>query len=211
MRDPPMCHCIHFVWTVYCWTWSLAFRVVGFPLRRTGIHSWIVINWTQLGLGTGACVHFSQCWDSIWCRPNQALCMLPQTLWVCLCLEVLASCPPSILALNLLLPPLLQNSLSTEWRDMTETCHLGLSAPRPFTLCTLSSCRSLDFIPSTEMECFSNDIRVGTDLLVEQNVIGSHFENRTIVSVFFLRSLALLVSLAHPVMMEMGSISWSEP
>lgn len=73
--------------------------------------------------------------------------MLPQTLWVCLCSEGLASCPPSIPALNLLLPPLLQNSLSTEWRDMTETSHLGLSAPRPFTLCTLSNCRSLDFIP----------------------------------------------------------------
>lgn len=69
----------------------------------------------------------------------------------------------------------------------------------------------LTSFPSTAMECFSNDIRVGTDLLVEQNVTGSHFENRTIVSVFFLRSLALLVSLAHPVMMEMGSISWSEP
>lgn len=110
-------------------------------------HLWIVINWTQLGLGMGACVHFSQCWDSIWCRTHQDLCVLPQTLWVCLCLEGLAFCPPSILALNLLLPPLLKNSLSTEWRDMMETSHLGLSAPRSFTLCTLSSCRSLDFVP----------------------------------------------------------------
>lgn len=32
------------------------------------------------GLGMGAGVHISQHWDHMWCRPEQALCVLPQSL-----------------------------------------------------------------------------------------------------------------------------------
>lgn len=57
------------------------------PLRRQWrkliSHSWVVIRWRWLGLGTGVCVHFpSQCWDPICLRPVRAWRMVPQLLWI---------------------------------------------------------------------------------------------------------------------------------
>lgn len=43
-------------------------------------------------------------------------------------------CPPSSLALTLLLPPLLQGSLNAEGMDLMVASHLGLSVPRSLTL-----------------------------------------------------------------------------
>jgi hypothetical protein len=52
---------------------------------------------------------------------------------------------PSSLGLTVL--PILfpQGSLSPEGRDLMEASHLGMSVPRSFTFCTLSSCVSLYF------------------------------------------------------------------
>ena len=55
------------------------------------ICEWLSIE-IAFGLGIGACVHFySQCWDSIWHRSMQVLCMLTQSLFICaqvlLCLK----------------------------------------------------------------------------------------------------------------------------
>lgn len=52
-------------------------------------------------------------------------------------------CPPSLLALKLLLPPLPRGFLSPEGRDLVETSHLGLRAQRSLCLCILSGCRFL--------------------------------------------------------------------
>ena len=52
-------------------------------------------------------------------------------------------CPPPLLALKLLLPPLPKGFLSPEGRDLVKTSYLGLRAQRSLRLCILSGCRSL--------------------------------------------------------------------
>lgn len=47
-------------------------------------------------------------------------------------------CPPSLLVLTFLLPPLLQGSLNPERKDLMEPSHSGLSVPRCPILCTLA-------------------------------------------------------------------------
>lgn len=76
---------------------------IGLPLSLGYIHSEILLEKTkfflvsiyQLGLGMETCVHFSsQPWDPICLSPVEALGMLPQSLWVhmCVSLVMLGSC-----------------------------------------------------------------------------------------------------------------------
>lgn len=72
-------------------------RSMGLPLSRHYIHSEILLEKTkfflvsiyQLGLGMGICVCFSsQHWDPICLSPVEALGMLPQSLWVHMCVSL---------------------------------------------------------------------------------------------------------------------------
>lgn len=45
--------------------------------------------------------------------------------------------------------PTLLYYLNPEWRDLIKTSHLEPSVPTSLTLCTLSECVSLYFLPST--------------------------------------------------------------
>jgi len=49
----------------------------------------------------------------------------------------------SLLTFMPFLPPLVQDSLSSEERDLIETSHLGMNNPRFLILCTFSRCTFL--------------------------------------------------------------------
>ncbi|CAO2628902.1 hypothetical protein LEMLEM_LOCUS20220 [Lemmus lemmus] len=52
---------------------------------------------------------------------------------------------------------LIRSCLSPEGRDLTEPSHLGVSAPRSFSLCTLWWCGFLYMYLSAVGESFSDD------------------------------------------------------
>ena len=95
------------------------------------------------GLGMGVYAHFSHNYKPMWLRPIQTLWMLLHTVpvWVHVCVSspVFPCWPPSLLNLILFLPTLLQDSGSTERRELMERLHLILHVPRFLTFCTLSS------------------------------------------------------------------------
>lgn len=70
----------------------MAFILIEIPLKKTNFSfaSGYRLEIAS-GLGMGAGVHFSQHWDHMWCRPEQALSMMPQSLSSCvlvvLCLK----------------------------------------------------------------------------------------------------------------------------
>lgn len=74
------------------------------------------------------------------CRLEQALCMLPQSLWVQMSFAHLdlkgfvSWCLFFPLVLIYFLPPLLQSPLIPEGKDWIDTSQLGLRAPRILTL-----------------------------------------------------------------------------
>ena len=94
-------------------------------------------------------VHFFQHWDHIWCRPTEALCMLPQSLWALVCIGpavfrkpcFLSVCHP-VCILQFFCLLFQRILLSPEGKEFMQASHLGLSAPRSLTLCPLSSCVS---------------------------------------------------------------------
>ena len=74
----------------------------------------VPVNWRYHGVGDGSlCLLPSQLWDSKRLRPVQALCMLPQSMPVCMCLSSVVSerqfpwCPLSPLDLTVILSPFL--------------------------------------------------------------------------------------------------------
>jgi hypothetical protein len=74
----------------------------------------------------------SQCWDPFWLKPVQALCMLPQSLRVHMCISLVVSgrqfswCLPFPLALSLSLL-LLRSSLNPNRRGLMKTSYLELN------------------------------------------------------------------------------------
>lgn len=104
----------------------------------------------MVGVTTCACVLRSMlgsCLAWFW----QAPCTLPQSLWVPVCTSPVVSGKPCFLGVNQGLEPPLplrvfphtstNSSLcpDPEGRDLMQTSHLGPSAPKSPTLCTLSS------------------------------------------------------------------------
>lgn len=119
----------------------------------------------------------SQHWDPIWLRSTQALCMLPQSLWVHKSISLTVSRRPCFLGvfhLNWLLQSFCL-ILGLEGRDLIEVCHFdqlfwGLSLFIHCPVAVLHRCSYLLYEEASLMMA-----KWDTDPWVEQNVVRSHF------------------------------------
>jgi hypothetical protein len=111
-------------WVCFVWVWSLSLSVVCIPSETLLEKKIASISSYQLdiasGLGMGVFVYFPfQHWDSIWFRPVQTLCMLPQSLWVHMCISPTVSRWPCFLSVfhpHWLLQPLyLSHTVPESW------------------------------------------------------------------------------------------------
>lgn len=106
IKNLQRCHWVRFVLAISCWAWGLPLRLMCIASeicwKELIFRLLVVVKWeTTCGLDMGACVHFSQCWETcvaplIWHRPVRALYMLTYLFeFICvlvlLCLEVLVS------------------------------------------------------------------------------------------------------------------------
>lgn len=80
------------MFTIYSWAWVLPLSVICILSENMLERNNYFVSGYQLEITSelelGVCVHISQHWDLICHRPEWALCMLlPQSLWVLLCLK----------------------------------------------------------------------------------------------------------------------------
>lgn len=118
--------CRHSIGENYLFFWK-QMSIGDSVLVRDGIPLSVILSVLTL---CSSCVYWHSLCEFI-CAPGLGLNSL--FLW----------CPPTFPALTIFPPPLPQSSWSPEGRDLKKTKHLGLSVPKPLTLCTLSSCGSL--------------------------------------------------------------------
>lgn len=145
--------CIEFLWVPapYCWSWGLPLSMVCIPCKTLLEKSNFLLTsgfqlQTAYELKTGACVSLCHSTGAPsgagLCRPC-ACCQFPR---IQMCISSAAfrkvlfpKCPPFLLALTLSMPPLLQGSLSPEWKTFYGHSPFRAACPRSLTLGTLSS------------------------------------------------------------------------
>lgn len=126
--------------------WGLLLSVINIPSESPLVKTNFSPCKSQLEivyrLGLGAHVHFSSLrWDLVCHEPVHALCILPQSEWVHMCIHPTVS--GRVLSVSYIpsgsynLPTYSsQSPQSPEGRGVMKTSHLGLSAPKSFTLHT---------------------------------------------------------------------------
>lgn len=141
-------HCICFVLAIYYWQWLMPVLKNGLNTQWDSTRTNEIFNSDLLSIRNsfrvrdGGPVYFPRHhWDPIGLRTVQALCMLPQTLWVHMCISPVVcrkhcffGCLLLLLVLTVFPPSLPQSSLSSRGRDLIERSHLELCNSTPLIL-----------------------------------------------------------------------------